>query len=64
MNDATLTFILGIIAGIGIGLMGVSMTVNYYHTEAIKHHAAEYYLDSNNERQFRWLDEPKKGENK
>lgn len=29
--------------------------------EAVKHKAAEYYLDTNNVRQFRWLDE-KEGE--
>lgn len=27
--------------------------------EAVKHHAAEYYLDENHARQFRWLAEGK-----
>jgi hypothetical protein len=37
---------------------------DYMRDEAVKHHAAEYYLDANNDRQWRWLDDPKKGEAK
>jgi len=36
-----------------------SVMMNYKERQAVAHHAAEYYLDSNFNRQFRWLDEKK-----
>lgn len=35
-------------------------TENGWRDKAVSHHAAEYYLDANHNRQFRWLDEEKK----
>jgi hypothetical protein len=63
MNAFPIIFALAFVGLFGTGLI-YSITYDKMRSEAVKHHAAEYYLDSNNNRQWRWLDEPKKGETK
>lgn len=41
----------------GAFLCGVSLEHKFMKDRAVEHGAAEYYLDENHERQFRWLDE-------
>lgn len=43
---------------ISFGVFSIAEVVNSnWRQEAVKHHGAEYYLDQNHERQWRWLDE-------
>lgn len=44
----------GLIAGY---LMGRDFNVEQWKQEAVSHGAAEFYLDQDNKRQWRWLDE-------
>ncbi len=54
------TFCAALIAfGIG-GYLACESTGSFWRSESVKHHAAEYYLDANHDRQFRWLDEKPK----
>jgi len=50
------SFILLNFAAIG----AIKVANNYWRSEAVRHHAAEYYLDANHVRQWRWIDEKEK----
>lgn len=62
MNDssvgilALVMLILGLWIGLAIGGSGATSDLR---TEAIKAGVAEYYLDANHERQFRWKGQTK-----
>lgn len=60
MIEATIGFVVGITIGLVLLIIGVCASNDDWRDSAAKHHAAEYYLDANNERQWHWLDEPKK----
>ena len=40
-------------------MAGSGSAASDFRNEAVKHGAAEYYLDANNEKQFRWNGEGK-----
>lgn len=63
MDDAIELVISGFILGVMVSVL-VSIVVfdsaATWKSEAVKHGAAEYYLDKYHNKQFRWLDEEKK----
>lgn len=59
-DDAFMALLLATCAAFVLA-MAVVMTFfardNFWQAEAMRHHAATYYLDANNQRQWRWNDE-------
>lgn len=61
-----MSFGMKIIVAICLNVIGCVIGFTYdmvdknWKDMAVKHKAAEYYLDSNHDRQWHWLDEPKK----
>lgn len=57
MNDETniVKALILIMAGVMIGfVIGAVTTKKDFRDEAVDHNKAEYYLDNNNNRQWRW----------
>lgn len=63
MNDRMPDWVVFILL-FAMGLFSLATTYNRSETrwrdEAVKHHAATYYLDKDNQRQWKWNDEGEK----
>lgn len=54
-NDTILTLVLSVALAALFGLVTHGCTADQWRNEAAKQGHAEYYLDENHQRQWRWL---------
>lgn len=58
--DDKFKFFIFLLGGVTASIITFVVVDDAYKHRAVAHHAAEYYLDANNNRQWHWLDTPKK----